>query len=78
MRESSAPLGFSEDASIRAFHAAHAFRDALQTLLTVARSARFTVGMEVEPRAGSQNGKGQLTSNETRDALPEGKEVPSR
>lgn len=56
MHEPSGALPFSEDAVIRAFHAAHAFRDALQTLVTVAHSAGFTVGMEAEDSSPSANG----------------------
>lgn len=56
MQEPSAGLVFSEDAVIRAFQAANAFRDALQTLVTVAHSAGFTVGMEAEAESGSGNG----------------------
>jgi hypothetical protein len=55
MQEASTGLTFSEDAVTRAFQAANAFRDALQSLVTVARSAGFTVGMEADDRSGIGN-----------------------
>lgn len=43
----------SENAFIRAFQAADAFRDGLQTLVTVAHAAGFTVGMEAQEEEGT-------------------------
>ncbi|HVB34893.1 MAG TPA: hypothetical protein VNJ52_11055 [Patescibacteria group bacterium] len=77
MQEPSAALAFSEDSVIRAFQAANAFRDALQTLVTVARSAGFTVGMEAEERSASTNGSSEATSSGMRRVPHGGEEVPS-
>ena len=54
MREPPSGLAFSEDSVIRAFQAANSFRDALQALMSLARSARFTIGMEAEERSESR------------------------
>jgi hypothetical protein len=70
MREPTPALAFSEDTVIRAFHAANAFRDALQTLLTVARSAGFTVGMETEERSEQGKSSSDAASAGTQGALP--------
>lgn len=70
MREATPGLVFSEDTVIRAFHAANAFRDALQTLLTVARSAGFTVGMEAEERSEQGKSSPDTASAKTQRALP--------
>lgn len=55
MREPPSGLTFSEDSVIRAFQATNSFRDALQALMSLARSARFTIGMEAEEKNESPN-----------------------
>jgi hypothetical protein len=77
MHEPSAGLAFSDDAVVRAFQAANAFRDALQSLVTVARSAGFTVGMETKERSGSGNGGMEATSSGTQGMSHGGIDVPS-
>jgi len=75
MQEPSVALAFSEDAVIRAFQAANAFREALQTLVTVSRSAGFTVGMEAEERSGRGNKTVDATSTETPRTLHNSKQA---
>ena len=41
-------FGATEDGVTRAFKAAKAFRDALQALISVCRTAGFTIGLETE------------------------------
>ena len=55
MREPPSGLAFSEDTVIRAFQAANSFRDALQALMGLTRSTRFTIGMEAHERSESPN-----------------------
>lgn len=55
MREPPSSLPFSEDSVIRAFQAASSFRNALQALMSLARSARFTIGMEADGGSESRN-----------------------
>lgn len=75
MREPPSGLAFSEDSVIRAFQAANSFRDALQALLSLARSARFTIGVEAEERTESRN-DGQEPTVRVSPALSQ-KEVQS-
>jgi predicted nucleic acid binding AN1-type Zn finger protein len=56
MQEPTTELTFSEEIAIRAFQAANAFRDALQALIAVARTAGFTIGLETEDRSESVPG----------------------
>jgi hypothetical protein len=56
MREPSTELTFSEEATIRAYQAANAFRDALQTLVAVGRTSRFTIGLEIEEQTEKGSG----------------------
>lgn len=76
MQEPSAPVAFTEDAVTRAFQAANAFREALQTLVTVSRSAGFTVGMEAEERSGRAN-KAVDAPTEMQRVLHTGKQAAS-
>jgi hypothetical protein len=46
MQEPSSEFGAPEDNSMKAFAAVKAFRDALQALISVSRTAGFTVGLE--------------------------------
>jgi hypothetical protein len=59
MREPSADLTFSEEATIRAFQAANAFRDALQTLISVGSTSRFTIGLETEEQTDHGSGSAE-------------------
>ena len=78
MQEPSGVLVFSEDAVIRAFQAATAFREALQTLVTVSRSAGFTVGMEAqEESSGAEKRTTEEVSTETQRMLHAGKQAAS-
>lgn len=80
MHEPSATLLFSEEAVNRAFQAANAFRDALQSLVTVAHSAGFTVGVEAGEPSENGNGDGaeaEAVASEAQAAAAGGKEAPS-
>lgn len=48
MTEPTSEFGFAEDNVTRAFKAVKAFRDALQGLISVSRTAGFTIGLETE------------------------------
>lgn len=48
MQEPNPAFGFSESNTTRAFKAVQAFRDALQALISVSRTAGFTIGLETD------------------------------
>jgi hypothetical protein len=55
MKEPTSELGFAEDSVTRAFKAVRAFRDALQALISEARTIAFTIGFETGEEEQSED-----------------------